>query len=122
LKRRRYKTVRGESAISLYDIGKRVDVIVNGKVIHRAMVMKLEHKKFSEMSLEFLKLDAEYEGFKINKRSDFIELVNTFRRRENLIEITSADPTFTVIHLRRIVLKKQSKKITVKKWLMVKKK
>lgn len=65
-----------------------------------AAVAGLELKRVSDMSLEFLKADAEYPGCVISEPRHFVNLLNSFRA-PFWAQVTM-DSELTIITLRRI--------------------
>ena len=112
---RRYTTIRGVTAIKDYKKGNVIESQLKRNRLHDVLILRVKHRLFSSLSLKFLKKDAEYEGFVIYEKVDFLRLVNSFRRENR--KITEEDPTFTVLWLERIVNKEDLKKEILKQYI-----
>ena len=73
---RRFTTIRGRSWLKR-KAGERVLVLTPDGEFY-ADVMSVEARRISEMTVDFLKADAEYPGFVIRDRQDFVDLLNSF--------------------------------------------
>ena len=95
---RQFSTVRGKSWLKKMHAGDR----------HRCKtpdgefdvwVRKVEPARLGDLTLEFLKHDAEYPGFIINEKQDFINLLNSFRAPA--WQQATLDSEVTVVYLER---------------------
>lgn len=73
-----FTTIRGKAQFKRLKIGQHVD-IESPDGNFKAKVLKLELKRVADMDIAFLKADAEYPGFVISDKTDFIKLLNSFR-------------------------------------------
>ena len=76
LLKRRFTTIRGRSWLKR-KAGERV-LVKTPDDEFEADVVAVEPRRICDMSVEFLKADAEYPGFVINDRPDFVALLNSF--------------------------------------------
>ena len=73
---RRFTTIRGKSWLKR-KAGQRV-VVKTPDDTFEADVVSVEAQDIDDMTVEFLKADAEYPGFEIRDRQDFVALLNSF--------------------------------------------
>lgn len=99
LARLEFTTIRGKSWFKKLKIGQEV-TIENPDENFRARVVGLGLMRLRDMSLEFLKQDAEYPGCTITALEHFINLLNSLRAP--FWTQAAPDSEMTVITLRRL--------------------
>jgi len=74
----RFTTLRGKIKFKDYKVGEGVVIQKNKKFFCYAKLEKKILVPICELSLEFLKKDAEAPGIVINSHQDFVNLINSF--------------------------------------------
>lgn len=74
----RFHTVRGKAQFKRRKIGQIVPVETPTGNFD-AVIVSLELRRVGDMTLEFLKADAEYPGCTISNNNHFVNLLNSFR-------------------------------------------
>jgi len=94
-----YTSIRGLDSLEYYELFQKIDAKFADEInhlSHSAIIIKIETRKISSLSLEFLKKDGEYPGFEINSKADFIDLINSLRKNEKSHIKLENDPEFAV--------------------------
>jgi hypothetical protein len=73
-----FTTIRGKVQFFKLKIGDKIPIETPNEDF-TAEIVHLALSKMENLSLPFLKLDAEYPGFEIKSKQDFIDLLNSFR-------------------------------------------
>jgi hypothetical protein len=73
-----FTTIRGKAQFKRRKVGDVVPIETPTEN-YNAVIIKLELKRVSDMTLEFLKADAEYPGCTIGRHEHFVNLLNSFR-------------------------------------------
>jgi hypothetical protein len=97
-----YTTIRGLDSLDDYELNQKIDAKRDYEIYHVAIIIKIESRKISSLSLEFLKKDCEYPGFEINSKQEFIDLINSFRKSKKSHVKLENDPEFAVYYQRKI--------------------
>lgn len=100
LKRTEFTTVRGVSTGKKFKDGEAVRIMVRGRELCMAMVVKVEFKRLADMTLPEMQADGEFSGFRIISRSDFMGLINSLREPPKK-KLESYEAAVSVIHLRK---------------------
>ncbi|MFX0210303.1 MAG: hypothetical protein ACFFDT_30265 [Candidatus Hodarchaeota archaeon] len=79
LKNDEFTTIRGKTKYNKFHVGQIIKITKQGKYFCEATIFNKELKRICDMSLEFLKADAEYPDFTIYTHDDFVHLINSFR-------------------------------------------
>ena len=95
---REFTTIRGSAQFKRLHRGDRVEVQTPDETFP-CEIMALELKRVADMTVVFLKADAEYPGFEIRDRQDFVDLLNSFRAP--MWKQVTMDGELTIITLRR---------------------
>jgi hypothetical protein len=99
LEKSRFTTIRGKSWMKKLKIGDEVTIsTLNGKFL--AHVEFLQVSRIVDLSLEMLKMDAEYPGLVINTKTDFVNLINSLR--SYYMPVATLESQVTVITLLRV--------------------
>lgn len=93
-----FTTIRGKAQFKRLKVGQVVPVETPDRSFY-AVVTKLELAKVHDLPVAFLKADAEYPGFEFGTRSEFCDLLNSFRAPA-WTQVT-LDSELTVITLRK---------------------
>jgi hypothetical protein len=95
-----FTTIRGRSWLKL-KAGERVLIeTLDGSF--KADVVFVEPRRIADLSVEFLKADAEYPGFVIRDRPDFVALLNSFIPKHWGRPQVTVDSEMAVVTLRRV--------------------
>ena len=94
-----FTTIRGKAQFKRLKIGD-VQTVETPDGTFKAKIVAMELKRVVQMDIPFLKADAEYPGFVINSRQDFVALLNSFRA-PSWTQV-SLDSELTVIHLKKL--------------------
>lgn len=94
-----FTTVRGESWSRRVRSHQHFQIEVAGKLFAYCVLQEVEVVPIAELSLQFLKEDAEYPGLEISSSQDFVDLLNSFRRGNSLLTETAL---VTVLYLRKV--------------------
>jgi len=94
-----FTTIRGKTYPDTHKLKPRTlaQIVVLKKVLVLIRVKKIHYKTIRKIPLEILKKDAEYPGFTIQTQSDFVNLINTFRRFKK----ATLDSLVSIIYLER---------------------
>jgi len=96
---RRFTTIRGRSWFNR-KAGQRVSVKTPDDSFE-ADVVSVEMRRIADMSVEFLKADAEYPGYVIRDRLDFVDLLNSFIPKHWGRPPVTVDSEMAVVTLER---------------------
>lgn len=106
-----YTSVRGLDSLDYYKLNQKIEAKRDYGIHHSAIIIKIETRKISSLSLNFLKKDCEYPGFEINSKEEFIQVINSFRKNKKTHVKLENDPEFAVYTFHKII--NISKKIPV---------
>jgi hypothetical protein len=95
-----FHTVRGKTFYEREKIlpGSIVRVFIKGKFAFLAFVKMIEFKKMVELSLDFMKKDAEAPTIKIESREDYLKGLNSFRQ----YGLYDWDSVISIFHLKKM--------------------
>lgn len=94
-----FTTIRGRSAIGSYEVGQLVENRVEGACVAKAEILRIVQKRICDIEVSELCDDAAYDGYSIDSRQDFIDLLNSFRRFN---KIKDANEIVTIFYMKRI--------------------
>lgn len=97
LQQEKFTTIRGRDAFEDYKTGQIVEILLQRYPIKYAKIWMKEKKKIKDIPTHVLKADCEYEGFVLEKREDFITLLNSFRE---YYKIESEEEVLTIFYLK----------------------
>ena len=95
-----FTTIRGRSWLKR-KAGERVPVKTPDGYFE-AVVVFVEPRRIADLSVEFLKADAEYPGFVITDRQQFVALLNSFIPKHWGRPPVTVDSEMAVVALRRV--------------------
>jgi hypothetical protein len=98
LDREVFPTVRGKIWFSDIKRGQVFEITVKDRYFCHARVKSKIVVKLGELSLGFLRTDGNYDGFRVRRREDYLELLNRFRR----FHPADWSTWVTVIHLEKV--------------------
>ena len=105
-----YTSIRSLNSLEYYELNQKIDAKLEEEILHSAIIFKIEKRKISSLSLDFLKKDCEYSGFEIKSKSEFIDLINSLRNnKKNHVKLEN-DPEFAVYYFHKIIENKPKKK------------
>ncbi len=96
-----FSTIRGTDACLQYKIGQIVKIKINRRLIGTAKIVNKTQSAIRDISIDFLKMDAEYPGREINSHQDFCDLLNEFRRF-NKLNVNSEVSVFFLEWVERV--------------------
>jgi len=98
-----YTSVRGLDSLDYYELNQKIEAKRDYGIHHSAIIIRIETRKISSLSLEFLKKDCEYPGFEINSKEEFIQVINSFRKNKKSHVKLENDPEFAVYTFHKII-------------------
>jgi len=109
-----YTTIRGLNALEYHELNQPVYAKSRKRIFHTAKIIKIEKRSLSSMSLAFLKADCEYLGFTIYSKTDFVDLINSFRKNKRSHITEKQDPKFAVFTIFKLCEKRPEPNIISK--------
>jgi len=97
-----YTTIRGIEAMEYYELNQIIEARLSYHKRHSAQIIEMETLFLDEMDLAFLKADTEYPGFVLNSKSDFIDLINSFRKTKKSHITEEQNPNFAVFRFIKL--------------------
>ena len=81
-------------------IGKIYNITLKGKYFCKTKVTNVILKNISEIEIDLLKKDVEYESLVINNHNDFIKIINSFR--PSYYPQAELNSSMTIIYLKKL--------------------
>jgi hypothetical protein len=97
-----YTTIRGLDSLDYYEFNQEINAKLDYEIVHSAIITKIETRTINSLPLKFLKKDCEYPGFELTSRSEFVDLLNSFRKSKKSHLNLDKNPELAVFYFRKI--------------------